>query len=111
MLWQGSLATVPPGWALCDGTNATPNLRDRFLTPSGTAYAPDDTGGAPQHAHALTTDNHIHNFPAGSAIFNPPSGPSPPSGFAGNANDTATTSATNHLPPYYSLAYIMYLGT
>ena len=29
--WSGSVANIPTGWALCDGTNGTPDLRGRFL--------------------------------------------------------------------------------
>lgn len=29
--WTGAPATVPNGWALCDGKNGTPNLSDEFL--------------------------------------------------------------------------------
>jgi microcystin-dependent protein len=29
--WSGSINTIPPGWALCDGSGGTPNLRGRFI--------------------------------------------------------------------------------
>jgi microcystin-dependent protein len=31
MLWSGSIAYIPSGWQLCDGTNGTPDLRNRFI--------------------------------------------------------------------------------
>ncbi len=31
VLWGGSVASIPSGWRLCDGTNNTPDLRDRFV--------------------------------------------------------------------------------
>ncbi|SNR16923.1 hypothetical protein [Tenacibaculum jejuense] len=30
-MWSGSVETIPEGWALCDGTNETPDLRGRFI--------------------------------------------------------------------------------
>ena len=36
MPYVGALADVPAGWFLCDGTNGTPDLRDRFLEGSAT---------------------------------------------------------------------------
>ena len=30
-MWSGTIAGIPGGWALCDGTNGTPDLRDRFI--------------------------------------------------------------------------------
>lgn len=31
VMWSGSVASIPAGWALCDGLNGTPDLRDRFI--------------------------------------------------------------------------------
>jgi len=67
IMWSG--ASVPAGWALCDGSGGTPDLRDRFIVGSGTTYAIDDTGGAAsvdiRHSHgdgslAAASDSHSH---------------------------------------------------
>jgi len=81
ILWSG--ATVPSGWALCngqtvpksDGTGNTtvPDLRDKFIVASGGAYAIGNTGGnasntltvaqLPSHTHSGSTDtqgSHAH---------------------------------------------------
>jgi len=31
LMWSGSIATIPSGFALCDGSNGTPDLRNRFV--------------------------------------------------------------------------------
>lgn len=31
VMWSGSIASIPLGWLLCDGTNGTPDLRDKFI--------------------------------------------------------------------------------
>lgn len=46
VIWSGSIASIPSGWQLCDGTNSTPDLRDRFVVGSGSAYTTGNTGGA-----------------------------------------------------------------
>jgi hypothetical protein len=46
LLWSGSLSAIPSGWALCDGTNNTPDLRNRFVLGAGDTYAVDATGGS-----------------------------------------------------------------
>lgn len=75
LLWSGSVATVPQGWALCNGLNGTPNLMDSFVIGAGNTYAVGSTGGAtsvvlsqaqlPAHTHtatAVVTDpGHFHN--------------------------------------------------
>jgi hypothetical protein len=56
ILWSGSIASIPSGFALCDGTSGTPDLRDRFIVGAGSTYAVDATGGSadatlPTHTH------------------------------------------------------------
>lgn len=31
IMWSGTIATIPSGWALCNGSGGTPDLRDRFI--------------------------------------------------------------------------------
>lgn len=31
VLWSGSIASIPSGWYLCNGSNGTPDLRNRFV--------------------------------------------------------------------------------
>ena len=57
-LWYGSIASIPSGWSLCDGSGSTPDLRDRFVVGAGTggSYAVDATGGSTTSgAHTLLT--------------------------------------------------------
>jgi len=73
-LWSGSTGSIPSGWVICDGTNSTPDLRDRFVVGAGNSYAVDATGGSntvalstselPGHTHTGTTASdgaHTHN--------------------------------------------------
>ena len=46
MLWSGSTSSVPSGWALCNGSNGTPDLRNRFVVGAGCTYAVNATGGS-----------------------------------------------------------------
>ena len=47
--WYGEKANIPNGFALCDGTNGTPDLRDRFLVGAGTTYSLGAKGGEATH--------------------------------------------------------------
>jgi microcystin-dependent protein len=49
------------GWALCDGQNGTPDLRNRFIVGAGDDYTIGDTGGANEVVLSLDempTHNH-----------------------------------------------------
>lgn len=43
--WYGDKANIPDGFALCDGSNGTPDLRNRFLVGAGDAYKVSNIGG------------------------------------------------------------------
>ena len=71
VMWNSSAASIPTGWQLCNGTNGTPDLRDRFVIGAGSSYAVAATGGSKDavvvsHQHAGTTENvninHTHSF-------------------------------------------------
>lgn len=87
LLWSGSTASIPSGWLLCDGTNGTPDLRNRFVVGAGGTYAVAATGGADSvtlstaqipahdhsfsattsssgaHTHTITDPGHNHSLP------------------------------------------------
>jgi microcystin-dependent protein len=63
IMWSGSVASIPSGWFLCNGSNGTPDLRNRFVVGAGSTYDVDDTGGA--NSVTLTTSqipSHTHTF-------------------------------------------------
>lgn len=43
VLWSGPLVDMPLGWHLCDGTEGTPDLRDKLILGSGGSLEQDDT--------------------------------------------------------------------
>ena len=43
--WYGSIKEIPKGWALCDGNNSTPDLRNRFIIGGGDKYKIGEKGG------------------------------------------------------------------
>jgi hypothetical protein len=60
---KGKTGTKVQGWALCNGQNDTPDLRDRFLVGAGKAYEVNQTGG--ENKHQLTPEEmpeHRHQY-------------------------------------------------
>ncbi len=126
-LWSGSSASIPAGWLLCDGTNSTPDLRDRFVVGAGSTYAVGATGGSANatlvshtHTATVTDPGHTHNLPGSTSSGGTTQTQLGVNATAQNGSTaTATTgisvgistegsSATNaNLPPYYALCYIM----
>lgn len=114
IIWSGT--EVPTGWALCDGTNGTPDLRGRFVLGAGGAYNPGDTGGAeevtltvaqlPSHSHTYASYNSIQSlYPASTGTIKQFAMGSTTK----NTKTTGSTSPHPNMPPYYALAYIMKL--
>ena len=136
-LWYGSLGSIPTGWYLCDGTNGTPDLRDRFIIGAGSTYSVGATGGStthtittsemPSHTHTATVTDpgHVHTYPLGSGYYDNVQNPGIPTNtgagrqWTSNNTTSATTGITvansttgsgtsfSILNPYYALAYVM----
>lgn len=55
-MWAGGLGDIPTGWALCDGKNDTPDLRDRFIVGVGSGYGPGAIGGSNSSSPTITVN-------------------------------------------------------
>jgi microcystin-dependent protein len=133
-MWSGTIATIPSGWLLCNGSSSTPDLRNRFIIgafsdDSGTAKttvtgSATQTGGSkdaslPSHTHTATVTDpgHFHsaailgsgsNINANPGVAITTSSTSTATTGITVANSTEGVSATNaNLVPYYALAFIM----
>lgn len=55
-------AELPTGWNLCDGTNSTPDLADKYIKISTNSGDLGNTGGSNTHTHA--SQGHTHTIAA-----------------------------------------------
>ena len=64
-LWEGSSASIPTGWTLCDGTDGTPNLVSKFVvgakSATGDTTYPGVSVGAQGGTAAGQIFNHTHS--------------------------------------------------
>lgn len=132
IMWSGSVASIPAGWLLCNGSSGTPDLRSRFVVGAGSTYAVGATGGSADatlvshnHSASVSDPGHNHNLNNGTNVIRDGAPRERADGGSVSLNidnlsiDSNTTgisvsisstgsSATNaNLPPYYALAYIM----
>lgn len=115
VIWSGTADNIPSGWQVCDGTNGTPDLRDKFVLGAGTKHGVGNTGGSeevtltvgqmPSHYHqveskfgeASTGANTLARTISNTSVIR---------------SSTASVGGSEphpNMPPYYALCYIMKL--
>lgn len=134
-----STGLVNKEWHLCDGTNGTPDLRNRFIyggdgtnngAAGGEANVTLQVANIPAHGHTASVSNsgsHTHNVTTYSGdVYSANGGRvscngveqsrgSITTGSGGSHTHSITINNTgggqphNNMPPYYVLAYIMKL--
>ena len=101
MLWWGGWGSVPAGWSFCDGTNNSPDLRDRFVMCAGQYLTPqvargNITANPGEHLHA----NTYNTYP----------GPAGPTVLEVHNSEALYTGSVVGAPvytlPFYALLYI-----
>jgi hypothetical protein len=135
VLWSGSTGSIPSGWVLCNGSNSTPDLRDRFVVGAGSTYSVDATGGSatvtpsgtnagtalsesqlPAHNHTTTitftngttsSSSSTRLAGGGATTLGTQTYDTDNTGSGATHTHTFTGDSQTNLPPYYALAYIM----
>ena len=79
VIWSGTIANIPTGWQLCDGTNGSPDLRDKFVVGAGydgATHASYITGnnfaGSGSFANVFDGDLNTFSLADNSASWSPP---------------------------------------
>lgn len=126
---DSTTGVVRKDWHICDGTNGTPDLRDRFIRGASTTYPEGSTGGAEytDHQHQLPfgfddaknfftiTDSaylpvfgsavsETNNYNSGSNVYNNINIERKNARIAFSSSTKLPT-----IPPFYALSYIMKL--
>jgi hypothetical protein len=112
-MWHGTIATIPAGWYLCDGTNGTPDLTGKFVLCYDSVNYPTISAGGGYadgqiltHTHVATSTPNIAGLSTASATHTHSTDPQsadhthqytqivPGTGLAGGTNFSAVTANT-----------------
>lgn len=132
VFWSGSADEVPTDWHICDGTDGTVDLRDKFILAAGTNHAVGSTGGAeevtltaaqmPNHAHIIMTGTQGSGtnlsfkyfskdvFVTSSTAMALTPDPNK-TGRSSYMDSTGGGQAHNNMPPYYALCAIQKISS
>lgn len=111
--------TAPAGWALCNGQNGTPDLRDRFIVGMGSEHLYGSSGGRSAITETLPLPPHSHEYLKAKVVpavaeraTNIPARVI--SSCALEESDTSLSGSSASIewkcePPFYALAYVMKL--
>ncbi len=63
IMYSGQISAIPVGWVICNGSNGTPDLRNKFVMGTNIQSDMNSTGGSadqkvPSHKHSVTGHNH-----------------------------------------------------
>ena len=129
ILWADPV--IPMNWQVCDGTNGTPDLRNRFVRGVDIEAELLTTGGSTTHVHTTTNatgsaGNHNHNgtvnTPDSDQNVYAKTGESPTiyaadkhyhtitlnqSDVGAHTHTVQDTKSVSNLPPYIKLVFIM----
>lgn len=114
-MWSESSSNIPSGWALCNGSNNTPDLRNKFVLGAGKDYAVGATGGEkevaltvaqmPRHNHTIYLGYEFQGGSSGTLSYSPEGRNSATE----RTNTTGGGESHNNMPPYYALCFIIKL--
>lgn len=129
--WSGTADNVPTGWHICDGTNGTIDLRDKFILAAGPNHAVGETGGAEEvtlTVEQMPSHNHSENFvtttiSSNKITANPPYAIAPQSAdgkalptwtwngfpydsYSQHVGKSGSSQPHSNMPPYYTLCAI-----
>ena len=96
--WNGVVSELPEGWAQCDGSHGTPDLRDKFVVAAGNRYVLGSSADAGENVNSSAT---LHSFCDGAKRCFESAG----------INGVLSVTLGEPVPAHYALLYVMRVGS
>jgi len=93
IMWSGSIDDIPTGWQLCDGSDGAPDLRNKFIVGAGGKFSTNKSGDV-MDGHRDATINAMEKIVTYRYVL-------------AFRNSGMEGYLLSHLPPYYSLCFIV----
>ena len=113
ILWSGAENAIPSGWVLCNGSNSTPDLRNRFVVGAGNSYSVGDNGGSVTATDTVSVSVSVSGTTSGPSVTGGSGGFNYPIGARENHTHTFSASGSGSdtvsidtRSPYLSLIHI-----
>jgi hypothetical protein len=102
-MWSGTIASIPSGWVLCNGSNSTPDLRNKFIIGAhsdsvGVAYS-TVTGSNTQTGGTKDAGVVSHTHTATSVVTDPGHNHTLNKYYAGTGGDSPYLNGFNQATP------------
>ena len=102
-MWSGTIASIPSGWVLCNGSNSTPDLRNKFIIgahsdSTGIAYS-TITGSNTQSGGSKDAITVSHTHTATSVVTDPGHNHTVAKYYAGSGGDSPYLNGFNQATP------------
>ncbi len=120
VMWSGTINAIPSGFKLCDGTDSTPNLVNRFIkgAKDDIGPKPGDLGGSTTTGATVLTVGqlpaHSFNYLRTNLSIRSAPGDNGPQGVAGQTSTATNSIGSNQShthpgnePPFYVLAFLI----
>lgn len=107
--WYASQGPVPAGWAVCDGSSGTPDLRNRFIQGVGSiADSGEDPNGSATHFHEAQISTIDPKLKGEVTLVTNEGGDDVPVTRPSHQH-YATVAPASSIPPNYRLVFLMKL--
>jgi hypothetical protein len=125
-LWLGDIVDIPAGWQVCDGTNDTVDMRDKFIKIPTDLTGNGSVGGSNTHSHTSVSHSHTstgththtgsHGLPSSqnsaggqgtdNANYTHTHNLTVGTATASYSSDNITASTVDNQPTYLTVAYV-----